>query len=146
MTTPTSTWRCDVCGEMIAASSDGYVIWRQSPEMKSFDFKIIHKVRCDIASHQSSSALDDFLGPDGLAKLLSHLSLGPIKANLGQSRRLTEVQDLDEFVDLIRRVQMPFYEHARTKFESPDLLADFADANEVQPYTEAALKRIAAKY
>jgi hypothetical protein len=145
LTTPSSKWRCDVCGELIDGSSNGYVIWKQSSAMKSCGFKIVHKIKCDLKDHSSSSALDDFLGVDGMAKLLSHLSLGPIKQNLGQAR-YTDVQDMDEFVDLIRRVQTPFYENARTKFSSPALLSDFSDANEVLPYTEEHLKRIAAKY
>lgn len=145
MTNEMGRWHCDVCGEMIDGAENGYVIWKNDANMKSCGFKIVHHMKCDLPDHTSSSALEDFVGPAGLAKLLSHLSLGPIKQRMGQ-QSWVDVADLDEFVDLIRRVQTPFYEHARQKFSSSELLSDFSDANEVYPYQPDVLQRIAAKY
>jgi hypothetical protein len=138
-------WHCDLCNEMIDGTENGYVIWKQNSEMKSFGFKIVHKLKCDQKDHTSSCALGDVVGLDGLAKLLSHLSHGPIKRNLGQSQ-FTDAADIDEFVDFIRRVQTPYYEHARRKFSNSDLLSDFSDSNEIYPYIEENLKKIAVKY
>lgn len=139
-------WRCDVCGEDIKDPDDGYVIWKSNDQHKGHDFKIIHTGRCDKSSHlySMSSALTDFLGERGLTVLLSMLSLGPIKAKLGQTG--CQIADLDEFVDFMRRVQVPFYEEARSHFNDPSLLEDYSDANEVAPYLPEELKCISARY
>ena len=73
------------------------------------------------------------------------MSLGPIKANHGRPS-YCDIADMDEFVDLIRRVQTPHYEEARRRFANVDLLEDFADSNEISPYTQAGLKAIVAQY
>jgi hypothetical protein len=140
MDEPLKTWYCDTCGEKIAHPSKGYVIWKNSPERKAHGFKIIHQGKCDQDDHHASSALTDFLGPDGLAKLLSHLSVGPFKGG-GRS----DVKDLDEYVDFIRRVQSPYYEEARKYFDNHDVAEAYADANEVLPYLQNQLKSIAAE-
>jgi hypothetical protein len=76
---------------------------------------------------------------------LTHLSLGPIKKNIGQGS-YCDVADLDEFVDFIRRVQTPFYEEARAHFRNQDLLDDYTDANELLPYLREELQGIIKKY
>ena len=52
------------------------------------------------------------------------------------------VADLDEFVDLVRRFQIPYYEEARRHFSDPEVLDEFAEANEVYPYKPKVLKGI----
>jgi len=138
-------WYCDVCGESINDVKDGYVIWKSDAQLKSHDFKIIHRQKCDIKQYPSSAALEDFIGVDGLAKLLSMLSLGPIKENLGAGKH-RDIADTDEFVDFVRRVQTPNYEEARRKFGDPDLLDDFSDSNEIAPYLQERLQRIIQSY
>ncbi len=138
-------WRCDICRDLIEDPEQGYVIWMNDSQHRAYDFKIIHHVKCDRDDHTSSSALADFLGHEGLTKLLSHLSLGPIKITLGQGHA-SGVVNIDEFVDLVRRVQTPFYEAARLNFNRPEVLSDFSDANELMPYSPEALKTIASRY
>ena len=87
----------------------------------------------------------EFLGDKGLAYTLSFLSAGPVQSALGGAPQC-EISDFDGFVDFLRRVQTPYYEEARRHFRDPDLLDDFADANEVLPYLPDELQRIAAKY
>ncbi len=141
---PTS-WYCDVCRELIDSPKDGYVIWKNDAQMRHYDFKIIHQEECDRGNHTSSCAIEDFLGEDGLARLLSHLSLGPIMKHRGEPP-VCRALDTDEFVDLIRRVQTPFYEEARQHFRNGDLRNDLSDANEVAPYLQETLKKIAEDY
>jgi hypothetical protein len=81
-----------------------------------------------------------------LNTVLSFLSIGPIKGNLGQVQSRPGIKDFDEFVDFCRRVQVPYYEEARTKFNHPGLLEDFCDANEIYPYQVKILERIAGNY
>ena len=56
------------------------------------------------------------------------------------------VNDFDEFVDFIRRVQTPFYEQARRHFSNEDVLDEYCDSNEHLPYLPEELKDIITKY
>lgn len=139
---PLTKWRCDVCGEAIESVDDGYVTWHgPSKSGAHYGFKIIHQGRCDDRRANLSAALRDYVGADGLAKLLSILSIGPLKKAQGQSPRV--VGDLDELVDFMRRVQTPYYEEARQRFSEEEVMQDFCDSNEVAPYLQSRLKRIA---
>lgn len=140
---PLTKWRCDVCGELIEDIDKGYVTWHGVSESGApYGFKIIHQKVCDDNKANLSAALRDFLGTDGLAKLLAFLSVGSLKAAQGQSPRV--VGDLDELVDFMRRVQTPYYEEARQRFSEEEVTHDFYDSNEVAPYLQSRLKRIAA--
>jgi hypothetical protein len=144
MIEPLAIWRCDVCDQPIDFVKSGYVIWKTDSNLSMHSIKIIHQTKCDLKDHSSSAPLEDFLGEKGLANLLSKLSLGPIKKSQGQ-KPVCQVVDMDEFVDFFRRVQTPFYEEARVKFGSPELMQDFDDSNELYPYLPEILKRIVAK-
>ena len=144
MDKPLARWYCDVCNEVIDDAKKGYVIWKSSKAKKYHGFKIIHQVRCDLDDHIASNALQDFLGERGAAYLLSFLSGGSLLARIGQSSR--SVSDLDEFVDLFRRCQTPYYEEARRKFADPDVREDFGDRNEYAPYLPETLKHIIENY
>jgi hypothetical protein len=85
--------------------------------------------------------LHDVLGPDGLAHLLYFLSIGPLKINAG-SHTVPRIADMDQFVDIVRRLQTPHYEEARRYFGASEVRDEYADSNEVGPYTQYALKRI----
>ena len=145
MDQPLTKWYCDVCGGVIEDVSKGYVIWKSTKQMKSTGFKIIHQTKCDHKDFPSSSALRDFIGIDGLARLLALLSIGPLKEKIGQGSHC-DTEDMDEFVDFFRRVQTPFYEEARRRFGNRDLLDDFSDSNEVLPYMQDTLCEIIGKY
>jgi hypothetical protein len=143
---PLKQWYCDVCGDIIKNSRGGRVIWKSDENHCDYDFKIIHMKKCDNKRlYPSSMSLDTFLGEQGVQYLLQFLSRGKIKENLGQTSR-AQVKDMNEFVDFFRRVQTPYYEEARTKFNSSTLLDDFSDDNEVGPYLEERLKKIINEY
>lgn len=141
MLEPLKQWFCDVCGDIIEKPEDGYVIWQHDENRLEFDFKVIHHVKCDTKAYPLSMHLDYFLGEDGRNSLLSFLSIGTIKINLGQ-RTVFRVKDIDEFVDFFRRMQVPYYEEARTKFGEGELLDYFSDSNEENPYLSDTLKSI----
>lgn len=141
-TPPLTTWRCDVCGQLIASADDGYVTWRHDEDHKDLGFKIIHRGQCDDKQDPSSEPLKDFLGSSGLARLLSFLSAGPLQRARGHKPYM-QVGDMDGFVDFMRRVQTPFYEEARQKFKTDKVKDDYSDANEVLPYLPEYLERIA---
>ncbi|PCH49311.1 MAG: hypothetical protein COC22_06810 [Flavobacteriaceae bacterium] len=145
MDKPLTKWYCDVCGEKIENINQGYVIWKSTEDMKNQDYKIIHQTKCDIKAYPASAALEDFIGDEGLAYLLSKLSIGPIKEALSQGS-YCQIRNNDEFVDFMRRVQTPFYEEARRHFKNPDLLENYCDSNEVSPYCPSDLKQIIKNY
>ena len=143
---PLKQWICDSCGDVIMRPDDGYVIWAHDSDLCNYGFKIIHnKAQCDNDHFSESLPLKSFLGLEGLNKLLSHLSLGVIKSNLGETS-WNQIKDFDEYVDFFRRVQTPYYEEARTKFTNQDLLNNFSDSNEVAPYQIKDLKYIIETY
>ena len=80
-----------------------------------------------------------FLGAKGLAYAMGFLSDGPI---MGGEPRM-RVADLDSFVDLVRRVQTPWYEEARPFWNTEHTQHWLADASESFPYTPGVLERIA---
>jgi hypothetical protein len=69
---------------------------------------------------------------------LSWLSAGPLREDGG-----IRVADMDEYVDLVRRVQTPYYEEARPRFGDEKTYHWLGDANEYYPYLPKTLQRIA---
>lgn len=139
------SWYCDMCGEVIRSEDDGYVIWKRDDQGCDYDFKLIHQGRCDRKDYPQSLALRDFTETEGLSLLLSFLSIGPIKRISGDESQVC-VADMDEFVDLFRRLHVPHYEEARRLFHDPDLLSMYADNNEVAPYFSKSLKYMVEEF
>jgi hypothetical protein len=132
-----ASWFCDTCDGQVTDPADGLVIWRdpsQGGGGRAFhDFKIVHKGRCDPqveAGYTLSLGLGRFTGPDGLTLLLSWLSAGPLQ---GGGRPRIAPQDLDSYVDLVRRVQVPGYEQARRRFGDPGVRKRYAASDETLP-------------
>lgn len=132
-------WICDTCHSPIANVRDGYVIWRAEAGTLPRDFRVIHQGRCDDKRFGNSHQLEDFLGVDGLSYLLSFLSLGPIALN-GQMGNSRQVDSLDEFVDFVRRMQIPGYERFRQHVGDQELYDRLDGANEYFPYTQEELE------
>lgn len=140
---PLTKWYCDVCGDTVDVEK-GYVIWRRTDGVR-WDFKIIHKVICDDKSYGSSLPLSDFLGPDGLIRLTSFLSYGEyhLRSLESDQSRGAMVRNMDEFVVLLRRLQIPFYEEARRRFGDVEFQQDVDGANEVRVYGQDILEEAA---
>lgn len=140
---PLTKWRCDVCGNWIESVDAGYVIWKSRARYS--DFKVIHQTKCDRDDHHSSAALADFLGPRGATYMLSWLSPGPLIGDRDDGTG-NSVARLSEFVDLFRRLQVPYYEEARVHFSDPEVRRDHSDWHEYAPYVPESLKAIAENY
>lgn len=122
------------------------VIWREDEQRRAYDFQIVHKSvdgrNCDPgdqAGYEDSLEVSNFLGHNGASELLSMLSRGPIA---GAAESALEVANFDQFVDLFRRLQTPWYEEARSRFSDDDVQAAFAGSNETQPYRPESLEAI----
>ena len=135
---PLTRWRCDRCGEWIEDASKGYVIWGSHGDTKP-DFEIIHQGKCDNDAKPRSQPLNDFLGSDGLARLTSMLSYGIVR-DCEPPGDLHRVHDLDQFVDFMRRVQLPNYEEARSYLLSAEAKEELSSASESYPYLQKHLK------
>jgi hypothetical protein len=145
MMTPLEEWICDVCGEIIESPENAYVIWKDDQEKGARSFKIIHHGRCDLKDHGSSMPLSKYLGKDGLTHLLAFWSVGPIKEKLG-IQNYANIKNDSEFVDFVRRVQIPYYEEDRQYFYESDVIEKMSDANEVFPYQPDILKEIVEEH
>jgi hypothetical protein len=149
---PLRSWICDTCSEPITDPTRALVVWRSDADSYTYsDFLIVHKTfrdranprYCDPeaeAGYTMSLDLDRILGVNGLTMLLSWLSYGPLKG--GGGSRIAP-SDLDAFVDLVRRVQVPNYEQARPRFRDEHTRHYLDDANEYYPYLPEVLERVA---
>lgn len=142
---PLTSWTCDSCGQDILDPQRGLLIWREE-DLRGYDYRLVHKNidgrHCDPGSNEgfiSNVEIDHFLGPEGQAALLSMLSVGPMMHGDNQPR----VKDFDAFVDIFRRLQVPWYEEAREHFDDELTQHYLGDANEIYPYIPDVLERIA---
>lgn len=140
-------WYCDTCDEPITNPELGVVVSRVNDSYAEYSFKIVHKnapanaTHCDPgnqAGYTHSMGIDSYLGLEGQQWLLGLLSAGPLKG--GPSR--AQVSDFNEYVDLFRRLQTPYYEDARRRFSDQEVREKLSDANEIYPYLPEVLDRI----
>lgn len=138
---PLTAWICDTCGDAIEGVTQGVVVWQSDYSLRKSGFRIVHKGKqCDLDRGQTQSlGLNDLVGQLGQARLTSWLSYGPIKNHDNDNR----IVDMNEYVDLFRRLQTPWYEEARPYFQAEPIQEMWGDANEVAPYESDALRRIA---
>lgn len=138
-------WVCDICGDQITTPGTALVIWRESKDRPMYDFEIIHKNvdnwrcwdRAEAKGYRASYELGWCLGVDGLTVLLSWLSRGPVD---GGGHPDVAIEDLDGYVDLVRRLQIPHYEQARRRFRDQDVYEKLVGVNREYPYTQDNLR------
>lgn len=145
MDRPLTKWYCDRCDKVIEGIVKGYAVWKSDEipgKQMTFEhsFRIVHHVTCNTdRSYPSSVALKELTGADGLSNLLSKLSPGPfqIRAGIGL---FTQV-NMDQYIDFIRRIHVPYYEQARRYFDS-DLIEGTSEENALHPYMVEKLREI----
>lgn len=120
---PLKQWICDTCRQVISKPNDGMLEWlREDPrELReagmdrvpiAHGFAIVHNPIASPRTVQHKEGcyrygregkfmhLAEYTGADGLARLIDFLGTrGPV--------------DLEEFAEVVRRVQIPSYEEAR---------------------------------
>jgi hypothetical protein len=110
-----------------------------------YAFKIVHKSmepwrcmdRADASGYRDTYELSWCLGIDGLSELLSWLSWGPVD---GGGHPDIAPEDLDDYVDLVRRLQLPHYEEARRRFRISEVREQLSGVNPLFPYTQDRLR------
>lgn len=141
MLKPLSQWCCDSCGGIIDGPMEGHVEWYTTHRTrKTSGCRIVHMSR-ECASDAAEQAalgrtatvisLDRVVGRRGMACLLKRI--GEV-VGLGWA----ETADGQAFVELMRRVQLPYYEEARLFWD----VALAASIHDGTSYDEATLLRI----
>lgn len=112
------TWICDSCGGLIESADDGWVEWVAPVGAMGRGLRLVHHtVRGSLSkcmyNQQAEYAKDkgvigdlqlsEFLGADGLMTLLEFIS----------DKKLPT----EEVLELIKRLHIPGYEHARHTFD-----------------------------
>lgn len=131
---------CDTCGETIEKLNMALLEWSadEADGYLYYGFKLVHKGECDPDDEGGSLELDTVTGLEGKERLLAFLSPGPLIVGNPRNR----VRDLDEFVDMFRRLHTPGYDQARKHFGGRYVHEAFSGANEVFPYTQRSLAGI----
>lgn len=143
---PLQQFICDKCGNLIKSPKEGWLEWivSASPDNTLHGFRIVHTAAASPRSRQSGYCqypphfivgdmyLDHFLGPDGLAKLLSMFD--------------RSFEDQQEFIEIIRRLHIPYYEEARIYWHVAEDAGYFDGANEYYPYLQDSLKTLIERY
>lgn len=155
MLKPLQQWFCDECGEIIESPDKGYIEWLANDDHKAHGFRIVHHATasprhpdgdCYAYTNEigrSDLSLDCFLGNVGLIRLLGFVDVGRYHS---PDYRGPEVVDLREFVELFRRLWLPYYEEARFLFARAAAGGFFGGANEVGIYRDRALKDMISEY
>jgi hypothetical protein len=138
---PLTRWTCDDCGHDVS-STNGLLMFQNDPteSFLAYEFRIMHASGCQPDSDSTvTDELESYLGEDGLATLLGYLTAGPGRAD----EHGIAVRDMDEFVDLIRRLHTPYYEQARKRFSDPLIAETLRNDDRWHPYCPANLRMIA---
>ncbi|MCB0698992.1 MAG: hypothetical protein H6551_13065 [Chitinophagales bacterium] len=124
MLKPLKEYICDSCGQLIQKPEQGEVIWKvtyKKPYL-NYDYKIVHMRRvdnpCSMGDYDCNTNLKDFV---------DQYILHPYAVNL------------QEYMDTMRRLTVPYYEEARQYLKNPfktmrHFENDFAD--EMIPWAE----------
>ena len=112
---PLKQWYCDSCGEVINQAKDGHLQWIKDNVYEK-SFVIVHnKKDClyDEGVYRKRKEtvadlpLSDYVGIDGLLLLLDHMETKKTKDN-------------KELVEIIARIQVPYYEEGRRSMDEED--------------------------
>lgn len=106
---PLTQWICDHCGDVISSASEGWLEWYQerSPNgtwSKNKGFRIVHRDPPCIYNERKHMSLENFVEANGLNYLLSKLGLDAI-------------DDVSSYIEIMCRLQIPYYEEARLYHE-----------------------------
>ena len=142
---PLQQFICDKCRELIKSPTDGWLEWLHSNDDRTtHGFRVVHNGQASPGKQDGKRCqyhtdllvgdmhLDHFLGSDGLAALLSMID--------------RPFDNQQEFVEIIRRLHIPYYEEARLYWQKAKQDDFFSGANEYWPYLEANLTRLIETY
>ncbi|NQY79018.1 MAG: hypothetical protein HRT47_01775 [Candidatus Caenarcaniphilales bacterium] len=134
---------------MIVSPDEGYLEWVGGVGIKDHSFKIIHhKHECQRKEKDlpngfiKDGSLSRYLGVENLQNLYTLLHPGPL---YGKGKGIL-VEDINEYMEILRRLTIPYYEEARIYWPLAEEDGFFCDVNEVYPCLVSTLKLIIEKY
>lgn len=159
MLEPLNQFICDYCDQIIQQPEQGWIEWLMDrADRKKYGFKVVHHAAYSplrtegernkncyhYARHpgRMDDHLDHFLN-NRIANLLSFLDVGPY---LEPEYSSPSVKDLREFVEIMRRLAIPYYEEARLYWSLAAYDGYFEGASESWLYLESTLKDIISTY
>ena len=116
MLRPLEQWRCDCCGGVVEGVWRGCLEWQTtSATVAVSGFRLVHKTmectydRAELALARERGALV------GLDMLVGAAGPGTLLGRLGEVMKSDSMrsEDLQAFIEVVRRVQVPYYEEAR---------------------------------
>lgn len=144
-------WICDTCqGTVTATGADAGLLTARTISADDgsrhwAEFHITHKNsphrHCDTDDDGRvlSWELHTLTGIDGMNRLLSFLSYGPVALHRGFSPDICRVGDFTSYTDVFRRLYVPNYEQARPFFTRHDTRDAHGDSPVYAPYSQDAL-------
>jgi len=162
---PREQWICDDCGQVIEHATQGMVEWLHEDDehdnRKHYGWRIVHHTpasprnpyrpkRAKLNSeccykyshvpHSCSTHLDDFVGPDGLPRILGMIDRGPL---IDKPHDVPHVRNLQEWAEFVRRLALPFYEEARLYWKQAEAAGRLdGERNHVYLYSQEFLRSI----
>jgi len=152
---PLRQYVCDTCGEVIKSPKEGWLEWiHDRATKKKHSFRVCHHVSFSpLGKPQGCYRHGDKLGRadmhlDAVLEmripfLLSFLDCGktsePELADLA-------VTDIEEWIELVRRMTIPLYEEARQHWTKARNDGYFEGENELSMYREGFLGTLIEKY
>jgi hypothetical protein len=85
-----------------------------------------------------------FLGPAGIVQLLSMMDVGAFHDPEG--RELAGVKDVRNWVEVFRRLHVPYYEEARRYFDEARDDGELDGISEIALYLQPTLEALVRKY
>ncbi|MFC2009274.1 hypothetical protein ACFLUT_04385 [Chloroflexota bacterium] len=121
MLKPLEQWCCDTCGDVICGPQEGCVEWHTTHRTNTTSgFRIVHRSsKCtyrgiELATMGRTSTLlplVDALYPSGLGHMLGLLEEAVMEGSV-------RGEALNEFIELLRRLHIPYYEEARLAWQA----------------------------
>lgn len=147
---------CDSCGRIIYCPEDGRVEWIQDLKAKgsAHSFRIVHDIRwgprglirgcypSEAKQGYASIALKNVL-TDPVAKLLAHIKVDQYFEPTEDCRQR---MDTYGFCDLIRRLNLPYYEAARLYFHRANADGFFKGMGVVDVLSPTILMKLIKNY
>lgn len=155
---PLQQWYCDSCREIIKKPEDGWVHWRkekrgQAPtEWGVHSIEILHRAHtsprgeggCFRAPIEKELHLSRFLGPEGIARLVSMMDVGVYHDP--DRLELVGVKDIRNWAEVFRRLHLPYYEEARRYFDRARADGTLDAVDEIELYHERILHDLVSTY
>ena len=120
-----TTWICDTCLEPIESADDGWVEWIEYDDAhgkrRGRDLRLVHHIPASPRSKPHGCQHDERLESQKDRGILYDLSLTDFQGPNGLMRLLVMIHEdqlpRDDVLELIKRINIPGYEHARFHFD-----------------------------